>query len=220
MEHEEAVQMQAAMRYALRELTLAERDSFEEHYADCSYCMADVELATAFAANAEAVFRDRALPEDRPKRFAWLPWRPLPALVFSAALNLVLVGALGYSILSLPHARIAVDQPAELESVEIVPVHGTTRGSEGAAQVVQASRRPIVLTFDLPQHYEHYYYSIDQAGAEVLSGEVSIAGQPDSLNLRIPVARMSPGEYQVTLTGTIGAARESLGACLLQVQNH
>jgi len=219
MDHEQAIQTQASMRYALGELTQAERDSFEEHFADCSHCMSDVEVATAFAANAKEVFRDRALGRDRPKGNAWLWWRPFPALALSAALNLVLVAGLGYGLLR-PHPASPSDvaQSSEPESVEIVPVHGTTRGSEGPAQVVRASRRPVVLAFDLPQRYEHYFYSIDRAGAAVLSGEVSVSGRPDSLNLQIPVARLAPGEYEVTLTGAIGAVREGLGTCLVQVQ--
>jgi hypothetical protein len=218
MDHEQAIQTQASMRYALGELTPDERDSFEEHFADCSHCMSDVELASAFAANAKEVFRERALWGDRPKGNAWLRWRPFPALALSAALNLVLVAGLGYGLLRFHRAAPGdVAQSAELESVEIIPVRGTTRGSEGPAQVVRVSRRPIVLTFDLPQRYEHYFYSIDRDGAAVLSGEVSVPGRPDSLNLQIQAARLSPGEYQVTVTGSTGAMRESLGTCLLQV---
>ena len=59
MDHEQAVRMQASMRYALGELTPDERDSFEEHFADCRYCMSDVEMATALAVNAKEVFRER-----------------------------------------------------------------------------------------------------------------------------------------------------------------
>ena len=181
--------------------------------------MSDVELATAFAANAKEVFRERAFTGDRPKGFAWLRWRPFPALALSAALNLVLVAGLGFGLLRQhPATPSAVAQSSEPESVEIVPVHGTTRGSGAPAQVVRASRRPLVLTFDLPQRYEHYFYSIDRAGATVVSGEVSESDRPDSLNLQIPAARMPPGAYQVTVTGTIGAVLESLGTCLVEVQ--
>jgi hypothetical protein len=208
------------MRYVLGELTPAERDSFEEHFADCSHCMSDVELANVFSANAKEVFRERQLAGDRPKGFAWLRWRPFPALALSAALNLVLVAGLGYGLLRPRPAPLNnVAQSSEPESVEIVPVRGTTRGSDSPAQVVRASRRPIVLTFDLPQSYEHYLYSIDRDGTAVLSGAVSVAGRPASLNLQIPVARLTPGDYQVTLKGMIGATQESLGSCVLQVQD-
>ena len=52
MDHDEAVRLQAAVKYVLGELPLAERDSFEEHYFDCSDCALDVQAAAAFAVNA------------------------------------------------------------------------------------------------------------------------------------------------------------------------
>ena len=76
----------------------------------------------------------------------------------------------------------------------------------------------MILTFDLPQPYEHYFYSIDRDGSAVLSDKVSVPDGQDSLNLPIQGARLSPGEYRVTVTGTTGAMRESIGTCLLQVQ--
>ncbi len=35
MDHDQAIQTQASIRYVLGEQTPEERDSFEEHYADC-----------------------------------------------------------------------------------------------------------------------------------------------------------------------------------------
>jgi hypothetical protein len=218
MDHEQAVQTEAPMRYALGELTPAERDSFEEHYADCSHCMNEVEVASAFAGNARDVFRERAGRRERPQKVSWFPWRPFPALALSAALNLLLAAGLGYGLLRFRPAASPLDVASGPESVEVVPVHAATRG-ESAAQVVHASGRPVVLTFDLPAHHEHYFYSIDRAGSVVLSGEVSVPGQPDSLNLQVPVARLAPGDYRVVVTGATGSAREILGSCLLQVQS-
>ena len=220
MDHEEAVQTGAPMRYALGELTPAERDSFEDHYADCSHCMNEVEVAAAFAANAREVFREREGARERGvKGVSWFRWRPFPALALSAALNLLLAAGLGYGLLRFRPSTTLVDVAAAPESVEIVPVHAATRGSEAATQVVHASGRPVVLSFDLPQKYEHYLYAIDRAGSNVLSGEVTVPGQPDTLNLQVPVARLAAGDYRVTLTGASGASREVLGSCQLQVQN-
>jgi putative zinc finger protein len=219
MDHDQAIHTQASMRYVLGELTPAECDSFEEHYADCSVCMSDVELATVFAANAREVFREKAWAKDRPKGSPWLQWRPFPALALSAALNLILMVGLGYGLLR-SHGTMPMDSSivSQLESVDIVPVHGTTRGSEGAGQVIRASARPVVLKFDVPQPYDHYYYSIDRAGSAVLAGEVKVSGQPESVNLSIPVIRLTPGEYQVTVTGALGAVRQNLVDCRLQVE--
>jgi hypothetical protein len=151
------------------------------------------------------------------KGFRWFLWRPFPAFALSAAFNLVLLAGLGYEFSHMrPTAPATVADSAVAQNVDIVPIHGATRGS-GELQVVRASR-PVVLTFDLPQSYEHYRYAIERAGTAVLSGELKVGGHRDTLNLQIPVARLSPGEYRVTVTGTNGSAQEDLGACLLQVE--
>jgi len=218
MDHEEAVETQASMRYVLGELTPEECESFEEHYADCSRCMSDVEVSSSFAANTKEVFRQRALTGETRKPFAWLRWRPFPALALSGALNVALVAGLGYGLVrggAVSPAYIA--SSSQLESVDVVPVNSATRGSEGLAKVM-VSRRPVVLTFDLRQHYDRYFYSIERAGTAVVSGEVNVPGHPESLSLPVPASRLSPGEYKLTVTATAGSVRDELGACVLQVQ--
>jgi len=218
MDHEQAVQSQASMRYALGELTPSERDSFEEHFADCTDCMKDVESSTAFAANTRQVFREKASAGTRKKAFGWFAWRPFPALAFSAALNVALLAGLGVEFTRIhPTQPAAVADSIQPQNVEIVPVHAATRGG-GQMQVVRVSRRPLVLTFDLPQSYEHYRYSVDRQGTSVMAGEVSVTGRPDSLNLQIPTSRLASGEYRVTLTGATASTSDNLGECLLQVE--
>jgi Putative zinc-finger len=68
MDHETATQMRAPERYVIGELAADQRDEFEEHFAGCSRCMDEVWTATAFAANARAVFRDRAATAVAPAR--------------------------------------------------------------------------------------------------------------------------------------------------------
>jgi hypothetical protein len=226
MDHDQAIQTQASTRYILGELLPAERDSFEEHYADCSHCLNDVELAAAFAANSKEVFRERALAGNAPKGIPWFTWRPFPALALSAALNLILVAGLGIGFLRLrqtaPTDVVTVSQPesatmSDPESVDIISVRGTTRSAENA-QAVRASIQPVFLKFNLLQHYDHYFYSVERAGSVVKSGELN-RPSGDALILRIPVDRLSPGDYQVSVTGhAVGAAGDNLGNCVLQVE--
>ena len=219
MDHDQALQTQASMRYALGELTEEERDSFEDHFADCSQCMKDVESSVALAANARAVFRDKPVAMAASRRFAWFPWHPMPALALSAAFNLLLLAGLGYEL-----TRPRIPAPggfagaAEPQSVAIIAVRGTTRGSEDADQVVKTPPRPLVLTFDLTQTYTRYLYSIELHGNTVLSGEVSPSGQSDSLNLEIPADHLASGEYRVTLTGSTSSGSERIGACSLHIE--
>src|SRR5229473_2866172 len=60
MDHETAVRTGATERYFLGHLTGEDRDSFEEHYFMCPECAEDLRALTIFAANAKAVFREKA----------------------------------------------------------------------------------------------------------------------------------------------------------------
>lgn len=211
MDHDHAMKIEAPMKYALGELTETERDSFEEHFADCSQCIADVEAATVFAANAKAVLRERGADLARPKRFAWLIGRP--ALGFSLALNAALAAILGFAVLR-PGAPAANAGGPEL--VEVVSLRGPTRGAE---RVIRTAGREVVLQVDLPEHYERYAYSVTQAGSATpeRAGELPVQDSGDSLSFRLAAATLKPGEYNVTVRGKTGAKDDILRSCKLVV---
>ena len=218
MDHEQAIRTGASMRYALGELLPAERDEFEEHFADCMQCMRDVEASSAFAANARQVFREGpAGPAARESR-RWFAWKPFPVLAFSGALNLLLLIGLSVEFAATHRTFTGSAVESQPQNVEVVPVHAATRGA-GQMQVVRTPQSPVVLTFDLPQAFQHYRYSLNRQGSEVMAGELKVPGQTESLNLQIPAARLKPGEYRITVTGTTGADEETLGACLLEVES-
>src|SRR5450432_65658 len=53
MDHSEAVQQMAAERLLLDELTVEERDEFEEHLFDCPECALDLRSGVAFVNEAK-----------------------------------------------------------------------------------------------------------------------------------------------------------------------
>jgi hypothetical protein len=220
MNHDQAIETKFPMRYVLGELAAADRDEFEEHLADCSNCMNDVWMATTFAANAKEVFRDGEFKPAKAQGWAWLRW-PLPAFAVSAALNVALAIGLGYGALRVyPALRAEIAELSEPGAVDVVPVRGVVRDASGGLQVVKASGRLIVLSFDLPQRYDQYVYSIaDGRGRVVMSGEIPYHGA-DSLNLRVPVGRLPLAKYTATVTGIAGSRHENLGVCLLEVDAH
>lgn len=217
MNHSEAIEAKSPMRYVLGELAPADRDEFEEHLADCSHCMNEVWMATSFAANAKEVFRERAAESARAVR----PFRfPRWSLAFSAALNILLAAGLGYAVLRVfPGQRAEIAELNEPAAIDVVPVRAVERDASPSPQVIPARGKLLVLSFDLPQPYEHFFYSIAaEDGGVRLSGEMA-GGRGDSLNLRVPLWRLTPGRYKVTVTGLSGSRRDDLGSCLLQV-NH
>src|SRR5207253_9281173 len=97
MDHEEAVRLQAAVKYVLGELPQAERDSLEEHYFDCAKCALDVRAAAAFTDNARNMLcqeaRGAASQAAAPAGGEWLAWlKPRGAVPAVGALRI----ALGY----------------------------------------------------------------------------------------------------------------------------
>jgi hypothetical protein len=221
MNHTQAVEMKSPMRYVLGELEAAERDQFEEHMADCSNCMDEVWRATQFGASAREVFRARA--EERPagKLARWLQWRPFPALAFSTALNVALAACLGFVAFSVyPSMKAQLTRLSQVGPVEVVNVHGQVRDASGAGQVIQASGDFVILSFDVPQRYGKYVYSVaDSSGRMVSSGEAP-GDNAEVFNLKLPVARLAGGDYKVTATGLDGDRREQLGTCLIRVGPH
>src|ERR1700730_442322 len=125
MDHEKAVQQKATERYFLGELTGADRDGFEEHFFTCPECAEDVRAMTVFAANAKAVFREEAAPPVVPMG-AFLSTR---ALWLSAALNVVLLSGMGYTLLKFaPEMRQELAAARAPQFVQDVPVLGLSRG--------------------------------------------------------------------------------------------
>ncbi|PYK95449.1 MAG: hypothetical protein DME36_01995 [Verrucomicrobia bacterium] len=57
MDHYEALQLQAAVKYVLGELPPSLRDEFEEHFFECPKCALDVNAAAEFVDNVRAVLR-------------------------------------------------------------------------------------------------------------------------------------------------------------------
>ena len=219
MNHTQAIETKMATRYVLRDLEPTDRDEFEDHMADCSVCMEEVWATTAFAANAKEVFRTGKPHRESMPWFAWLG-RPLPALAFSTALNLLLLAGLGYTMLRVyPNMRAEIAEANRPGFVDVIAVRGVVRGATTEPHVVKASDKQIVLSFEIQQRYPRYAYSVaDASGRVVLSGRIQDTGS-DSLNIRVPVARLAPGEYKGAAFGIGENQREELGSCLLQITN-
>src|SRR5439155_21871597 len=57
MDHNDAIQLQAAVKYVLGELSQVQRDEYEEHYFDCAECAVDIKALATFADTALEVMR-------------------------------------------------------------------------------------------------------------------------------------------------------------------
>src|SRR3979490_1880554 len=109
MDHNETIQLQAAVKYVLGELSAAQREEYEEHYFDCVECAVDIKALATFADTTREVLRrerEAQLAKDLvPARGGWLSWlQPVVAIPAMAALLLIIAYQ---NTVTIPHAKDA-----------------------------------------------------------------------------------------------------------------
>jgi hypothetical protein len=96
MDHTKATKIQAAERYTLNELTIEEREAFEDHYFSCEECANAVRTYTVLAVHTEAIAKEessrpsnagRIVAIARPARPVWREWLLAAAAVLLLGLN-------------------------------------------------------------------------------------------------------------------------------------
>jgi hypothetical protein len=218
MDHNLAARIQAPARYLLGELSLPEREDFEEHFFTCRECAEELRTGAMFAANARAVFRDQesrptpVIPAAHPteSRF-WAGLRPLfqPALTAAFAIALVAVMVNDRRVIS--NLRNEVQQSSEESSIPAYVIHAAERGNDESI-IVPKTVSSFNLTFDLPP--------VDSADKDVpLSAQVedsagktrsTIIRLPSgpSATLRLPVSKYPAGSYTLVLRHASPDAKE------------
>ncbi len=214
MEHSKAVETNAAERYLLGELTVAERDEFEAHYFDCTVCASDVKSGAALIDNAREIFRTEPVPGRdakplRRSRGAWFGWlRP----AYAAGALAVLLLTVGYqNFVTIPKLRQAVTEGAQTLPTLSLMTAGT-RGEE-VATIEVASGKPFGIFLDIPTAGGFVSYVCEvrtEGGEKRLTVPVSAGAARDSVQLLIPGGLLTPGKYVVSVRGTKAGGDEEL----------
>src|SRR5271165_6641259 len=109
MDHNQAIELNAAEKYVLRELPEDLQEAYEQHFFDCSICAADIKAAAIFAETTREIFaeeHDRPATGNAPEHgSSWSLWlRPAIAVPVFAALFLLV----GYqNLLTIPQLKSA-----------------------------------------------------------------------------------------------------------------
>lgn len=174
--------MYAAEGYLLDELTDAERDGFEKHFADCESCFADVRDGVRFIhALPEAVKREEK-GKGRDRRW--------PSLAAAAVVAMaVMGGALEVGVIQPMAARIQhLQQPPLLVET---PIDG-----RGGPAEPPAAYQPLIFKFALPPEARGpYTCSLADAHGKALSKPLAVADAGDTLNCSIP--GLPAGDYEL-----------------------
>jgi hypothetical protein len=229
MDHGEALQMMAAERYLLDELTPAERDAFELHLFGCQECALDLRAGAAFISEAKAQLPELApqnspiaLSKPSPKRtepkkpgwsFLWQPAFAVPVF----ALMLAVIAYQNFS--AIPSLRRAASEPKVAYSN---PIHIGTRGAAHTA--VNADRKEgLALSLGLPQSsmYSSYVFELyDPNGKQFWIHSVSQPTEGENIvSLLIPGSGLREGSYTIAISGiTSQNDRVELDRRVLDVQ--
>ncbi len=221
MNHNEAIQMQAAEKYILGELPAALRDEYEEHFFDCAECALDVKAAAVFADNSREVLRadDRKIvaTDSTGTGGGWFAWfRPIVAVPAFAVLLL----ALGYqSFVTVPRWKGLAAQSSQAPA-QAMPITATASAPRVLAifSLLGANRRgggrpvfhakpgvPFVLKVDItdpdPSLSSRYELRLEEpSGGAHLLGTVSHEEARNSVFVEVP-AGFPAGNAQLVVIG-------------------
>jgi len=208
MEHEEAIQLMAAERYLLGELSPEIRDSFEEHFFSCQDCAADVRAGATFLEHSRKLLAvqpaTEVIPEPVPTgpKPGWLaPLRP--ALV--VPLMALLVGVVGYqNVVTYPKLK---NDAAELRTPQVLPVasliNSNTRGGRIPSVTIR-SGEPFLLFVDIPSSYAFTSYIADllgPLGKAEWSLTIPLQATRDTVPIRVPAGVRLAGIYTLVVSG-------------------
>jgi len=206
MDHNDAIQQQAAVKYLLGELPPAQRDAYEEHYFDCCLCATDIKALAAFADNAREVLRQEKVShlvlDPIPAPAKWFAWfRPIIAVPAFAALLLVI----GYqSFVTIPKAKESLATGSSQILFSSHPLRGVnTAGEEGRILSIRPDES-FFLNFDFvpTRTFDSYIAQLEDAGGRMLlRSRISGANANQEAHLPIPAGLLRPGKYVLAFYG-------------------
>jgi hypothetical protein len=223
MNHNEAIELQAAAKYVLGELSPVQREEYEDHYIDCPECAKDVHAAAAFADATREVFRQEKRAEaaksaDRVRgwRFAWLK----PAVAVPAFAVLLLVVAYQNTV-TIPRAKEAAMRTAgQLITSSFFLQMANTRGGEEVKVAVHPNES-FALKFDFTpkKSYDSYVCRLeDEKGRSVLEESVPGTSTNQEAQFVVPAGRVKPGKYSLVFTGVAGSQEQGNGEEVLRLR--
>jgi hypothetical protein len=212
MQHADAVGMMASEKYLLDELTLEQREQFEEHFFSCTECAFDMRAGAAMIEHSKTALAQPFLVPERPpvavRPAGWMKWlRPSIAVPVFAML-LLTVGYLNFSPLSKSRSATG-----KLSLPEILPSASLVNARGDQIPVVHAAPEESFLLFvDIPAESRFASYVCElrsPAGALVWSIPVSSDAAKNTLPLHVPGTQLAAGTYNLVAEGVVADPSQS-----------
>jgi len=214
MDHNQAVELQLAVKYVLGELPPVQRDEYEDHYMDCPECAKDVHAAAAFADTAREVFRKEARDEAAsPARervqsrwFAWL--RPVVAVPAFAALLLMVAYQ---NTITIPRAKQEAARGAGqmVTSVFSLQMANTRGGEEVKVQVHPNESFALKFDFTPVKLFNSYVCQLqDESGRSLLQTTVPGSSINQEAQFVVPAGIIKRNKYALVFAGVPASGGE------------
>ncbi len=194
MNHHEAIQLQAAVKYVLGELSQIQREEYEEHYFECAECAIDLKALATFA-------------DPVPALGGWLRWfQPITAIPAFAALLLIIAYQ---NTVTIPQARNTSSRSvAEIYGQSFLLHPSDTRGNEGIVNEAPFEVRPnegflLQLDFMPSSSFPAYLCQLQDASGRVLQ-QLTVPADKATKELHLPVPAgliSRPGQYSLVFLG-------------------
>jgi hypothetical protein len=210
MDHNEAVQLQTAIKYVLGELSQSQREEYEEHYFDCGECAVDLKAAAAFVDTSREVFRHEAEKflgrEAATARGGWFGWlRPAFAVPVFAVLLLVVAYQ---NAVTIPKAKEeAAHGSAQLFASSFSLQMGNVRGGdEIKLQVPKNESFALKFDFTPARKLDGYIGQLqDASGRSLLHVNIPGSLTNKEAQLVVPAGLVHSGEYALVFSGDAGS---------------
>lgn len=196
MEHQEAIELNAAEGYLLGDLTAAEHEAFEEHYADCEACFADVRDGATMMSAMRVDARVNARKHAPDNKVLWFGRNLIPTLA-AAASFVVFIPTVVYQQAQLAAART----PRIVRPIVVADMRTERKVLRGEG--------PFQLEFRIPPTHPSPQYKcaiVDGNGRKVRDvPDLVPAADATLVDLWIPRGLLGPGNFSLVITGAGGA---------------
>lgn len=196
MKHEEAIKMNAAEGYLLDDLTDTEREAFEEHFADCESCFADVRDGATFT----TVLRNEiGYDEVVDHGHHHAGYRVAYAAAAAAVLSF---GALGYQQFAVVAPLRA--QLAGVRRPQIEPLYELRDIRAEEQTITVDGRSHSTLEFVVPPDIDSPPYTckiVDAHSREVPIDPITAEQARTPVRLHLAPGSLAPGDYSLVVSG-------------------
>jgi len=214
MEHTDASQTRAAQRYLLGEMSVAERDDFEDHFFSCSECAEAVRVGVAFGDSAREVFREqphlgRRGRAEGERTSRWWQRLKLPVLAPAfAALMFLCVAGYERTVISRLQGK-----SGRSEGVQSLPVFGIKPVFRSPAEqtiAVPTDAAEFSLRFDGPEGVTAPICEIRDSSGVVRSALHAAESPSGEVQLLLSRSQFPAGRYTLSVRGEGQSSGEPL----------